>query len=110
SGQILRRIIACRASSDARPEPGIGALPARRDVLCVAFVAGAAVLYAARYWFTWDRFIGAHRDEALWLPLAMYARDPSLFATDPLIPGLARVFPRAWGALAAWRLAPVGHP
>jgi hypothetical protein len=79
-------------------------------VACAAFVACAAALYAARYWLTWDRFIGAQRDEALWLPLAMYANDPSLFATDPLVPALARFFPRAWVALSAAGLTLVGDP
>jgi hypothetical protein len=70
-------------------------------VTCAALVACVAALYAARYWLTWDRFLGGHRDEVLWLPLAMRANDGALFAADPLVPALGRFFPRAWVALAA---------
>jgi uncharacterized protein DUF6798 len=79
-------------------------------VVSAAVVASAAALYAARYWLTWDRFIGAHRDEALWLPLAMRANDGALFATDPFVPALERFFPRAWVTLAAAGLGVVGDP
>ncbi len=82
----------------------------RRYAACLAVVAAAAALFAARYWFTWDRFIGAHRDEALWLPLAMRANDPSLFSGDPLVPALGRFFPHAWTAFGAAGLGLVGDP
>ena len=85
-------------------------IPGRHRAACVGVVAGVAGLYAARYWVTWDRFIGAHRDETLWLPLAMRANDGALFATDPLVPALGRFFPRAWVALSAAGLELTADP
>ena len=54
------------------------------------------VLYAARHWVHWDRFIEGTMDEAIWLPLAMKWNDPAIFAYDPFVPVVLPFFPVAY--------------
>ncbi|WP_145976228.1 DUF6798 domain-containing protein [Nitrospira moscoviensis] len=59
------------------------------------------VLYAARYWLYWDRFVEGTMDEAIWIPLAMKWNDATIFAQDPFVPVVLPFFPVAYTWLMA---------
>lgn len=78
---------------------------AMRLPLYGALLLTGVVLYAARYWLYWDRFVEGTLDEAIWIPLAMKWNDATIFAHDPFVPVVLPFFPVAYTWFMASMLA-----
>lgn len=76
----------------------------------VIVVLASTVVYAARYWFAWDRFVEGTADEALWIALAQRWSEPGLFDADPALPALAQFAPPVYVWLTALAVRAFGGP